>query len=219
MKSSGRSMVAKKLSRSSVVGKPASGKLETGMIKDVPSGVVLRVKPTTPEHRLGPFPIEKFKYEPIKSKNIRWSQSPPMPEAIDEKFPEDPAKVLPLFRQIRDCLVQDPKSGNIPLESDRNDQLTFAHANSNYFQALPTCAALGQSFEDIALTWHRTWPNSAKAEQITFYSYWLPALVPGEYSVSVTPDLDGGHSRGKGLTRAKPHLSPKPSMSAARDTR
>jgi len=32
-------------------------------------------------------------------------------------------------------------------------------------------------------------PNSAKAGEITFYSYWLPALAPAEYSVSVTPTL------------------------------
>ena len=29
----------------------------------VPSGVVLRVQPTAPQHRLGPFPIEIFKYD------------------------------------------------------------------------------------------------------------------------------------------------------------
>lgn len=32
-------------------------------------------------------------------------------------------------------------------------------------------------------------PNTVKAEQITFYSSWLPALAPGAYSVSVTPTL------------------------------
>ena len=32
-------------------------------------------------------------------------------------------------------------------------------------------------------------PNKAKAEQITFYSHWLPALAPGEYSVTVEPKL------------------------------
>jgi hypothetical protein len=32
-------------------------------------------------------------------------------------------------------------------------------------------------------------PNSAQAGQITFYSYWLPTLAPGEYSVRVTPTL------------------------------
>ena len=33
-------------------------------------------------------------------------------------------------------------------------------------------------------------PNSAQAGQITFYSYWLPAVAPGKYSVSVTPKLE-----------------------------
>jgi hypothetical protein len=32
-------------------------------------------------------------------------------------------------------------------------------------------------------------PPSARREQITFYADWLPALGPGEYEVSVTPDL------------------------------
>ena len=32
-------------------------------------------------------------------------------------------------------------------------------------------------------------PNTAKAEEITFYSYWLPTLAPGAYSVTVTPTL------------------------------
>jgi hypothetical protein len=31
--------------------------------------------------------------------------------------------------------------------------------------------------------------TKAEKEQITFYSYWLPALGPGKYSVSVTPTL------------------------------
>lgn len=37
-------------------------------------------------------------------------------------------------------------------------------------------------------------PNKAKAkaEQITFYSYWLPTLAPGEYTVTVTPTLKTG---------------------------
>jgi hypothetical protein len=112
------------------------------MVKDVPSGLVLRVKPTTPEHRLGPFPIEKFKYEP-RSKGIRWSQSPPRPNAIDEKFPKDPEKVLPLLRQIRDCLPKPvSKSGRSPWNEIAMDK-TFAHPNE-LFQELPTGAALGQ---------------------------------------------------------------------------
>src|SRR5262245_40097740 len=32
-------------------------------------------------------------------------------------------------------------------------------------------------------------PITATAEEITFYSYWLPALGPGAYSVTVTPTL------------------------------
>jgi len=34
-----------------------------------------------------------------------------------------------------------------------------------------------------------TQPNSVESGEITFYSYWLPALAPGEYSVNVTPTL------------------------------
>lgn len=37
-------------------------------------------------------------------------------------------------------------------------------------------------------------PNKATAEEITFYSYWLPALAPGEYSVTVKPDLTAGET-------------------------
>ena len=37
----------------------ASGELETKMVKDVPSGVVLRVKPTTPEHMAWPLSDRK----------------------------------------------------------------------------------------------------------------------------------------------------------------
>ena len=51
--------------------KPAAGKPEAGMIKDVPSGVVLRVRPTEPAHRLGPFLIEKFKYGRYSDKIFR----------------------------------------------------------------------------------------------------------------------------------------------------
>ncbi len=36
--------------------------------------------------------------------------------------------------------------------------------------------------------------NKAKAEQITFYSYWLPTLAPGEYRVTVTPTLKTGET-------------------------
>lgn len=32
-------------------------------------------------------------------------------------------------------------------------------------------------------------PNTTKANQITFYSYWLPTLAPGGYEVSVKPDM------------------------------
>jgi hypothetical protein len=32
-------------------------------------------------------------------------------------------------------------------------------------------------------------PNKATAEEITFYSYWLPALAPGEYSVTVASTM------------------------------
>jgi hypothetical protein len=43
--------------------------------------------------------------------------------------------------------------------------------------------------------------NGATAEQITFYSYWLPALKPGEYVVKVKPTLTAD---GKALTDESP---------------
>ncbi len=36
--------------------------------------------------------------------------------------------------------------------------------------------------------------NKATAEEITFYSYWLPALAPGSYSVTVKPTLTAGET-------------------------
>lgn len=36
--------------------------------------------------------------------------------------------------------------------------------------------------------------HTTKAEQITFYSDWLPTLAPGEYTVTVTPTLKAGET-------------------------
>ena len=40
-------------------------------------------------------------------------------------------------------------------------------------------------------------PNTATAEEITFYSYWLPTLAPGAYSVTVTPTLTANVAKEK----------------------
>jgi hypothetical protein len=63
-------------------------------------------------------------------------------KAIDKKFPQDPEKILPMVRQIRDCLPN-PKSGRSRWNEIAIDK-TFAHPNE-LFQELPPCVALGQS--------------------------------------------------------------------------
>ena len=47
-----------------------------------------------------------------------------------------------------------------------------------------------------------TQPNSAMAGEITFFSYWLPALAPGEYSVQVKPTLEYSVPVPRGLREA-----------------
>ncbi len=136
-------MVEEELSRSAVAHKAASGKPEAGMVKDVPSGVVLRVQPRTPEHSVGPIAIKKLKYEPIP-KQIPWSMATPVPGMIErEDFP-GVLKENPLRSQIRDCLV---KRFAHPEESSWNeiDMANTSASPGDHFQAPPTCAVLGQS--------------------------------------------------------------------------
>lgn len=126
---------------------PASGKPEAGMLKNVPSGVVLRVQPQTPQHRLGPFPIEMFKYAPVY-KVIPWQDTPALPTPSDEPF-TGITGMNRLRNQIHDCIV------NAVAKSEKsrcNDiDLTNTSANpSDHFQAPPTCAALGQSLRVMA---------------------------------------------------------------------
>jgi len=91
--------------------KAATGKPDAGMIKDVPSGVVLRVGPTEPTCRLGPFLIEKFQYEEIKpKKKIPWSLAAQVPtpitkEALSEVLARRLRDDKPRRNHIRDCLV------------------------------------------------------------------------------------------------------------------
>jgi hypothetical protein len=120
---------------------PASGKPEAGLLKDVPSGAVLRVQPKEPKHLLGPFLIEKFAYEEI-SKKIPWLDL--RPPAIDKRFSKV-AKKKKLRKQIRDCLAK-----RLSKPSATWNEITMentADKPKEFFQALPRCAALGQSIE------------------------------------------------------------------------
>jgi len=108
--------------------KEASGEPDAEMIKDLPSGVVLRVWPTSPEHSLGPFAIEKFKYEPI-DKAIPWAlPHRPMPANI------------PSAVDVRNCL-----GTASPTNADRWNEINLSNTKKNWvelFQAPPKSAAL-----------------------------------------------------------------------------
>jgi hypothetical protein len=63
-----------------------------GLIKNVPSGVVLKVRATTPEqkHALGPIPAEKFKYSSIPKKIVFAERRlPSSKEVSGSAFEED----------------------------------------------------------------------------------------------------------------------------------
>ena len=76
------------------------------------------------------------------------------PKAIDEKFPERPGKESCRYsgKFATACRSVPTKSGKSRWNEIAMDK-TFAHPNE-FFQELPTCAALGQSLR-MALTWHR----------------------------------------------------------------
>jgi hypothetical protein len=128
------------------------------MVKEVPSGVVLRVKPETPKHRLGPFSIEKFKYASIP-KDMPLSKAMRAPASIAKKslsieLAQELNQHKPLRNNIRACLenwwnLPELQATSIP----RTPWNEFKLSNTSkqpleYFQAAPTCAALGQIFED-----------------------------------------------------------------------
>jgi hypothetical protein len=122
----------------------ATGRPEAGMVKDVLSGVVLRVQSKTPQHPLGPFLIEKFKYEPIP-KQIPWSAAPPLPSELKGEFSGVSADNW-LRDQIRACLEQRIEKAEKP--GWNTIAMTNTSKNLNeHFQAPPTCAALGQSIK------------------------------------------------------------------------
>jgi hypothetical protein len=130
---------------------PVGDKPKPGMIKNVPSGVVLRVKTIEPTHRLGPFRIDKFKFEPIDDRYIWWSLTEPLPAPDRKEDFSEVALVDPPTNQrrhdIREFLV---KSDGVAGASRWNKidlkKLTGTpQAPLEYFQAPPTCAALGQN--------------------------------------------------------------------------
>ncbi len=120
----------------------ASSRPEAKMLANVPSGVGLRVQSTTPVHRLGPFGIAKFAYEDIP-KSIPWGTGPAKPNAIRLTF-ETVAVTNEFRNQIRQCLVQRVARQH-PTKLGRSWWNEMAITKpSEQFQALPTCAALGQ---------------------------------------------------------------------------
>jgi hypothetical protein len=124
----------------------AKGKPGPGMIKNVPSGLVLRVQPNEPAHRLGPFLIEKFKHDLIPKK-IPWPQAAQVPAATGSQDFAGVSVRSQLRDQIRGCLV---KYAQAP-ETCRWNEIALKNLTGTpdqqleYFQAPPTCAALGQS--------------------------------------------------------------------------
>ncbi len=122
-----------------------SDKPESGMIDDVPAGVVLRVQPTVPQHRLGPFPIQQFAYEPI-DRQIQWAMAAQIPAALNERFPDGPIVQPVLLGKIRDCLTKrsDRKiATGAPTWNDVAMTRTFGDPRK-HFQAPPKCATMGQ---------------------------------------------------------------------------
>jgi hypothetical protein len=105
------------------------------MIEGVLSGVVLRVTPRPPQHRLGPFPIEIFKWEPIE-KDIPWATAAAQPGRITETF-TTVSRQNSLRDQIRNCL-SGTAWNEIKVTNTADKPLDF-------FQAPPACAKLGQS--------------------------------------------------------------------------
>ncbi len=123
-----------------------SDKPGRGMITDVPAGVALRVQPTVPQHRVGPFPIQQFAYEPIPDKKIHWAMAQQIPAALNERFPEGPIVAPALLGKIRDCLTKevDRKSqAGAPVWNDVAMTKTFGDPR-NHLQAPPKCAAIGE---------------------------------------------------------------------------
>ena len=121
----------------------ASGKPEARMIKQVPSGAVLRVQAKTPQHRLGPFLVEKFKYEHIK-KSIPWLVLA-APMSIEQKdFEIDSENTLRI--QIRNGLTRYLAKTKASSWNEISMENT-ANSPSEYFQAKPSSAVLGQRLE------------------------------------------------------------------------
>jgi hypothetical protein len=115
------------------------------MITDVPAGVVLRVVPTVPQHRVGPFPIQQFAYEPIDG-TIPWAAAPQIPAALDQRFPAGAIAAPALLGKIRDCLSKQgdrKREAGAPVWNDIAMAKTFGEPR-NHFQAPPKCAAMGQ---------------------------------------------------------------------------
>ena len=111
--------------------KPADPKMVEGAL----AGIALKVKPTLPAHKLGPFPIAAFAYFPI-GKDIPWAKAKPVPSPAPGSFQAISEENA---RRIRDRL---------PERSSGWNQITMKNISADLggrFQAPFLCAALGQS--------------------------------------------------------------------------
>jgi hypothetical protein len=120
-----------------------SDKPGRGMLTDVPAGAALRVVPTVPQHRVGPFPIQDFAYELIDDKKIRWNLAPQIPDALNERFPEGALAAPALLGKIRDCLTRRTSEAVVPVWNDVAMTKTLSDPR-NHFQAPPKCATIGE---------------------------------------------------------------------------
>lgn len=138
---------------------PRENPPKAAMVEDVPSGVVLRVELQTPQHRLGPFPIEMFMFEQI-DKRIRWSEAATPPKSIakksmSEKLAQELNGDKPRRDLIRACLVSRWNAGSVTQAKTtrpaRWNEFSLTHTSEQpleYFQAPPTCAALGSAITE-----------------------------------------------------------------------
>jgi hypothetical protein len=109
---------------------------QAGMIKGVPAGVLVRVQPTLPEHRLGPFNSRVFAEELIPGTIALSDQLPPS-RAPAPDLAAALAGGASLQSRVRDHLARRRSGWNLGACSVT--QATLAEI----FQAPPQCAALG----------------------------------------------------------------------------
>lgn len=114
------------------------------MIRDVLSGVIIRTQPTSPKHRVGPFPIEEFQYDSIP-KEIRLSTEVPSQEKPQGSWEELSQLLGDSGRQsrVRDQLSDVLRSGK-PAEA-RLPEVTLSPALVSELQAASGIGTIGSA--------------------------------------------------------------------------